>query len=99
MNYTPEKLVAISRYRNYFPTLSSKIQSDTYARMKELLKEEKEYCDKGNRKHMVSEPKRCARAESAVISDLSAMKRMPGTAGSAAGAFKEYRKWDCLKTL
>ncbi len=52
MNYTPEKLVAISRYRNYFPTLSSKIQSDTYARMKELLKEEKEYCDKGNYKHM-----------------------------------------------
>ena len=47
MNYTPEKLVAISRYRNYFPTLSSKIQSDTYARMKELLKEEKKYCDKG----------------------------------------------------
>jgi len=52
MNYTPEKLVAISRYRNYFPTLSSKIQSDTYARMKELLKEEKKYCDKGNYKHM-----------------------------------------------
>ena len=32
MNYTPEKLVAISRYQNYFPTLSSEIQSDTYAR-------------------------------------------------------------------
>ena len=40
MNYTPEKLVAISRYQNYFPTLSSEIQSDTYARMIELLEEE-----------------------------------------------------------
>ena len=52
MNYTPEKLVAISRYQNYFPTLSSEMQSDTYARMIELLEEEKEYCDKGNYKHM-----------------------------------------------
>ena len=26
MNYTPEKLVAISRYQNYFPKLSSEIQ-------------------------------------------------------------------------
>lgn len=52
MNYTPEKLVAISRYQNYFPTLPAEIQSDTYARMRELLEEEKEYCDKGNHKHM-----------------------------------------------
>ena len=52
MNYTPEKLVAISRYQNYFPTLSSEIQSDTYARMIEFLEEEKKYCDKGNYKHM-----------------------------------------------
>ena len=52
MNYTPEKLVAISRYQNYFPTLPAKIQNDTYARMSELLEEEKEYCDKGNYKHM-----------------------------------------------
>ena len=28
------------------------MQSDTYARMIELLEEEKEYCDKGNYKHM-----------------------------------------------
>ena len=52
MNYTPEKLVAISRYQNYFPTLTAEIQNDTYARMRELLEEEKEYCDKGNYKHM-----------------------------------------------
>ena len=52
MNYTPEKLVAISRYQNCFPTLSSETQRDTYARMIELLEEEKEYCDKGNYKHM-----------------------------------------------
>ncbi len=51
-SYKPEKLVAISRYQNYFPTLSSEIQNDTYARMNELLEEEKEYCDRGNYKHM-----------------------------------------------
>lgn len=50
--YTPRKLVAISRYQNYFPTLSMEIQNDTYARINELLEEEKEYCDKGNYKHM-----------------------------------------------
>ena len=50
--YTPEKLVTVSRYQNYFPTLSADIRHDTYARMSELLEEEKEYCDKGNYKHM-----------------------------------------------
>lgn len=50
--YIPEKLVAISRYQNYFPTLEKQIQSDVFARMKELIIEEKEYCDKGNYKHM-----------------------------------------------
>jgi hypothetical protein len=52
MNYTPEKLVAVSRYQNYFPMLSKEIQNDTYMRMHELLEEEEEYCDKGNDKHM-----------------------------------------------
>lgn len=52
MNYTPEKLVAVSRYQNYFPMLSKEIQNDTYMRMHELLEEEKEYCDKENYKHM-----------------------------------------------
>ena len=50
--YVPEKMVAISRYQKYFPTLTKEIQSDTYARMHELLEEEREYCDEGNYKHM-----------------------------------------------
>lgn len=52
MNYTPEKLVAVSRYQNYFPMLSKEIQNGTCMRMHELLAEEKEYCDKENYKHM-----------------------------------------------
>jgi hypothetical protein len=35
--YKPEKLVAISRYQNFFPTLPENNQSDVYARMEELL--------------------------------------------------------------
>lgn len=50
--YTPEKLVAVSRYRNYFPTLPGNIRHDVYARMSMLLTEEKAYCDRGNYKHM-----------------------------------------------
>ena len=43
--YTPEKLVAISRYQNYFPTLPGDIQSDVYTRINGLIEEEKKYCD------------------------------------------------------
>ncbi len=50
--YVPEKMVAISRYQNYFPTLPQDVQRDIYSRMSELLEEEKEYCDKGNYEHM-----------------------------------------------
>ena len=50
--YTPEKLAAISRYQNYFPTLPADVRQDTYARIAELIEEEKAYCDKGNFKHM-----------------------------------------------
>ena len=50
--YIPQKLVAESRYRNYFPTLTADIQNDIYKRMSVLLEEEKEYCDKGNYAHM-----------------------------------------------
>jgi len=49
--YTPEKLVAISRYQNYFPTLDALVKHDIYSRMAVLIEEEKEYCDKGNYKH------------------------------------------------
>lgn len=50
--YIPEKLVAESRYQRYFPTLPAEVQSDTFARMRELLEEERAYCDKGNYAHM-----------------------------------------------
>ena len=50
--YTPEAMVRVSRYQNYFPTLPEEIKSDIYARMRELIEEEKLYCDKGNYKHM-----------------------------------------------
>ena len=50
-NYVPEKLVAISRYQNYFPTLPFEIQMDVYKRISELIEEEKQYCDKGNYSH------------------------------------------------
>ena len=50
--YQPEKLVAISRYQKYFPTLPADIQRDVHARMAELIAEEAQYCDKGNYTHM-----------------------------------------------
>ena len=50
--YRPEKLVAISRYRKYFPTLPVEIRKDVYSRMHVLLEEEKRWCDKGNYKHI-----------------------------------------------
>ncbi len=43
--YKPESLVAVSRYQNYFPTLPADVQKDVYARMEELIEEEKQYCD------------------------------------------------------
>ena len=46
--YTPEALAAVSRYRKYFPTLPEEIQQDAYAMMRELLEQEKRWCDKGN---------------------------------------------------
>ena len=50
--YEPKTLVAVSRYQNYFPSLPAELQRDVYARMDELLIEEKAYCDKGNYAHM-----------------------------------------------
>lgn len=51
-NYVPEKMVAVSRYQKYFPTLLSEIQKDVCKRISELIVEEQQYCDKGNYKHM-----------------------------------------------
>ena len=50
--YTPEKLVAISRYKVLFSTLSPEIQRDVYSRMWVLIEEEKQWCDQGNYKHL-----------------------------------------------
>ena len=50
--YTPEELVTISRYKALFPTLPADIQRDIYNRMWVLLEEEKQWCDKGNHKHI-----------------------------------------------
>ena len=50
--YTPEKLVAISRYKTLFSTLSPEIQRDVYSRMRVLIEEEKQWCDQGNYKHL-----------------------------------------------
>ncbi|MBQ8110182.1 MAG: L-2-amino-thiazoline-4-carboxylic acid hydrolase [Clostridia bacterium] len=50
--YAPEKLVAVSRYRRYIPTLPEDIQRDVHRRMDKLIVEESRYCDQGNYKHM-----------------------------------------------
>ena len=50
--YVPEKMVAQSRYRRYFPTLPADVQQDAYARVRELVEEERAYCDEGNYAHM-----------------------------------------------
>lgn len=50
--YEPKELVAKSRYRNYFPTLPADVREDVYERMDELLVEESQWCDKGNRAHL-----------------------------------------------
>ncbi|MCR5000744.1 MAG: hypothetical protein K6A71_02990, partial [Lachnospiraceae bacterium] len=50
--YIPEKLIDISRYRKFIPNLPEDIKQDIYARMQELIEEEKKYCDQGNYKHM-----------------------------------------------
>ena len=46
--YIPEKMVKISRYSNYIPTLPDDIQRDIISKMQKLIEEEKKYCDDGN---------------------------------------------------
>ncbi|MBR3327364.1 MAG: hypothetical protein IKG22_08600 [Atopobiaceae bacterium] len=50
--YEPKSLVAASRYQHYCPTLPADVQTDVYARMGELIEEDRAYCDKGNYAHM-----------------------------------------------
>ena len=40
--YIPEKMVKVSRYSNYIPTLPDDMKRDIYARMQKLIEEEKE---------------------------------------------------------
>ena len=56
--YEPKKLVSVSRYRNYFPTVLLELQTEIYGRMRVLIKEEKEYCDKGFYPHKNALPGR-----------------------------------------
>ena len=51
-SYEPEKMTAVSRYRNYFQKLPGEIREEVHTRISELIEEEKAYCDKGNYKHM-----------------------------------------------
>lgn len=51
-SYAPQKLVTISRYQDFFPTLPEDVRRDIYRRMAELVGEEREYCDRGNYRHM-----------------------------------------------
>ena len=44
--YDAKQLVAISRYQNYFPSLPEENREEVYARISELIEEEKEYCVK-----------------------------------------------------
>ena len=44
--------MSVSRYRSYFPTLALDLQNEIFDRMRGLIEEEKEYCDKENYKHM-----------------------------------------------
>ena len=52
--YTPQNMVRLSRYADYFPTLENSVQKQIYDRIEELLEENREYCDKGNAKHMAA---------------------------------------------
>ena len=50
--YDPGRMVAGSRYRRYVRTLPGDIRREVEGRIGELIEEEQEYCDRGNRDHM-----------------------------------------------
>jgi len=52
MKYMPEKMVAASRYSAYVHTLPEELRRQLIFRMNELIQEEREFCDRGNYKHM-----------------------------------------------
>ncbi len=52
--YTADALVKQSRHYNYFQTLDESTKNDVLERIGVLIKEEREYCDKGNYKHLAN---------------------------------------------
>ncbi len=52
INYEGRQMVSGSRMITYFNTIDSKMQDEIVTRIDELVKEEQEYCDKGNYEHM-----------------------------------------------
>ena len=75
--YAPEKLVAVSRYRKFFPTLSVEIQRDIRERIGKLMIAEKKYCDQGNYKHMAQ-----------IFTAIALYQSLQGHGMSEAEAFK-----------
>ena len=52
--YNGKSLVYNSRYRDYFPTISEENQEKVINCIDKLIKENKEYCDKGNYNHLAN---------------------------------------------
>lgn len=52
MNYVAKKMMPKSRMITYFNSLDNNVQEEVLIRVDELVKEEQEYCDKGNYEHM-----------------------------------------------
>ena len=52
LNYVAKKMMPKSRMITYFNTLDNNVQEEVLIRVDELVKEEQEYCDKGNYEHM-----------------------------------------------
>lgn len=50
--FTPEKPVAVSRYKKLFPTLPNDVRRDALSRMDVLPEDEKRWCNEGNYKHI-----------------------------------------------
>ncbi len=50
--YEADALIMSGRYQELFPTLPEKIKAETRARVRELMEENRELCDKGNYNHL-----------------------------------------------
>ena len=50
--YVAKKMIKKSRHINFFNTLDRDMKANILARIDELVREEKEYCDKGNYGHL-----------------------------------------------